>query len=46
LPVFPVWFTFPNFFVIGDLMGGGDITVNLLKSGNLEKLLAEAKKNT
>jgi monothiol glutaredoxin len=45
LPRYSDWPTFPQLFVNGELIGGCDITVELLESGELAKLVAEAQKN-
>ena len=45
LPRYSDWPTFPQLFVNGEFIGGCDITVELLESGELAKLVAEAQKN-
>ena len=45
LPRYSDWPTFPQLFVNGELIGGCDITMELLESGELAKLVAEAQKN-
>ena len=45
LPRYSDWPTFPQLFVGGELIGGCDITMELLESGELTKLVAEAQKN-
>ncbi|MEW6039121.1 MAG: Grx4 family monothiol glutaredoxin [Pseudomonadota bacterium] len=37
------WPTFPQLFIGGELVGGSDIMMDLYESGELQKLLAEAK---
>mgnify|MGYP001253647867 FL=1 len=44
LPRYSDWPTFPQLFVNGELIGGCDITMELLESGELAKLVAEAQK--
>ncbi len=36
------WPTYPQLYVKGELVGGCDITLEMYKSGELKKLLAEA----
>ncbi|MDE2149614.1 MAG: Grx4 family monothiol glutaredoxin [Gammaproteobacteria bacterium] len=42
LPKFANWPTFPQLYVKGELVGGCDITLDLHKSGELQKMLQEA----
>ena len=44
LPRYSNWPTFPQLFVNGELIGGCDITVELLDSGELARIVAEAQK--
>ncbi len=44
LPRYSDWPTFPQLFVNGELIGGCDITVELLDSGELARMVAEAQK--
>lgn len=37
------WPTYPQLYVNGELVGGCDIIVEMYKSGELQKLLSEAK---
>ena len=37
------WPTFPQLFINGELVGGSDIMMELFQSGELQKMLAEAK---
>lgn len=37
------WPTFPQLYVKGELLGGCDITVQMFESGELQKLLEEAR---
>ena len=39
---FSNWPTYPQLYVKGELIGGCDITLEMLKSGELRKLLTEA----
>ncbi|MDZ4350361.1 MAG: Grx4 family monothiol glutaredoxin [Xanthomonadaceae bacterium] len=41
LPHYSNWPTFPQLFVQGELIGGCDITLELLESGELARLVAE-----
>ncbi len=41
LPKYSNWPTFPQLFVKGELIGGCDITVEMLESGELKQLLDE-----
>ncbi len=36
------WPTYPQLYVNGELVGGSDITLEMFRSGELKKLLAEA----
>lgn len=42
LPRFSNWPTFPQLFIQGELIGGCDITQELLESGELERIVSEA----
>ncbi len=42
LPRFSNWPTFPQLFINGELIGGCDITLELLESGELQRIVAEA----
>ena len=44
LPRYSDWPTFPQLFINGELIGGSDITVELLDSGELARMVAEAQK--
>ena len=44
LPRYSDWPTFPQLFINGELIGGCDITVDLLESGELARIVAEAQK--
>ena len=44
LPRFSDWPTFPQLFINGELIGGCDITVELAESGELARLVADARK--
>jgi len=44
LPRYSDWPTFPQLFVNGELIGGCDITRDLLDSGELARMVAEAQK--
>lgn len=44
LPRYSDWPTFPQLFINGELIGGCDITVDLLQSGELARIVAEAQK--
>lgn len=44
LPRYSDWPTFPQLFLNGELIGGCDITVELLESGELARMVAEAQK--
>jgi monothiol glutaredoxin len=41
LKVHSKWPTFPQLYVNGELIGGSDITLEMFRSGDLKKLLAE-----
>ncbi len=42
LPRFSNWPTFPQLFIHGELIGGCDITLELLESGELGRIVSEA----
>lgn len=42
LPRYSNWPTFPQLFLHGELIGGSDITLELLESGELARMVAEA----
>lgn len=42
LPRFADWPTFPQVYIKGELIGGCDITLELLASGELQKMVKEA----
>ena len=42
LPKFADWPTFPQLYIKGELIGGCDITLDLHKSGELQKMIDEA----
>ena len=44
LPRYSDWPTFPQLFVQGELIGGCDILVELAESGDLARLLADARR--
>lgn len=44
LPRFSNWPTFPQLFVQGELVGGCDITEELLASGELERMVGDVGK--
>ena len=44
LPRYSNWPTFPQLFIHGELIGGCDITVELAESGELARLVADARK--
>ena len=44
LPRYSNWPTFPQLFINGELIGGCDITLELYESGELERMVKEAKK--
>lgn len=43
LPRYSDWPTFPQLFVNGELIGGCDITLELYESGELERLVQDAR---
>ncbi|MFZ5658073.1 MAG: Grx4 family monothiol glutaredoxin [Pseudomonadota bacterium] len=43
LPRFSNWPTFPQLFINGELIGGCDITLELLESGELARIVAETQ---
>ena len=43
LPRFSNWPTFPQLFIHGELIGGCDITLELLESGELQRMVSEAQ---
>ncbi|KAF1691390.1 Grx4 family monothiol glutaredoxin [Pseudoxanthomonas koreensis] len=43
LPRYSNWPTFPQLFLHGELIGGCDITLELLESGELQRLVSEAQ---
>ena len=43
LPRFSDWPTFPQLYVQGELIGGCDITLELLDSGELQRMVSEAQ---
>jgi len=45
LPRYSNWPTFPQLFINGELIGGCDITLELYESGELERMVKEARKN-
>ena len=44
LPRYSNWPTFPQLFIHGELIGGCDITLELYESGELERLVQDARK--
>ena len=44
LPRYSNWPTFPQLFLHGELLGGCDITLELAESGELARLVADARK--
>jgi monothiol glutaredoxin len=44
LPRYSNWPTVPQLFITGELIGGCDITLELLESGELARMLAVAQK--
>lgn len=42
LPEYAEWPTFPQIYLNGELLGGGDILVELAESGELKPMLEEA----
>ena len=45
LPRYSNWPTFPQLFINGELIGGCDITLELYESGELERMVKEARKS-
>jgi monothiol glutaredoxin len=45
LPRFSNWPTFPQLFIHGELIGGCDITIELAESGELARMVAEARRD-
>jgi monothiol glutaredoxin len=43
LPRYSNWPTFPQLFINGELIGGCDITLELLESGELARMLKEVQ---
>lgn len=43
LPRYSNWPTFPQLFLHGELIGGCDITLELLESGELQRMVNEAR---
>lgn len=43
LPRYSNWPTFPQLFVHGELIGGCEITLELLESGELQRMVSEAQ---
>lgn len=43
LPRFSNWPTFPQLFINGELIGGCDITLELLESGELARIVSETQ---
>lgn len=46
LPEVSDWPTFPQIFIGGELIGGGDIVIELNKNGELKRMMEAAIKNT
>jgi monothiol glutaredoxin len=46
LPRYSNWPTFPQLFINGELIGGCDITLELYESGELERMVKEARKSS
>jgi monothiol glutaredoxin len=46
LPRYSNWPTFPQLYINGELIGGCDITLELYESGELQRMVAEAGKQT
>ncbi len=44
LPKYKDWPTFPQIYIKGELIGGCDITLELLESGELKKMVESAAK--
>jgi monothiol glutaredoxin len=45
LPRYSNWPTFPQLFINGELIGGCDIALELFESGELERMVKEARKS-
>jgi monothiol glutaredoxin len=45
LPRYSNWPTFPQLFINGELIGGCDITLELYESGELQRMVKEARKS-
>ena len=45
LPRYSNWPTFPQLFINGELIGGCDITLELYESGELERMVKEARRS-
>jgi monothiol glutaredoxin len=45
LPRYSNWPTFPQLFINGELIGGCDITLELYESGELQRMVREARKS-
>jgi monothiol glutaredoxin len=45
LPRYSNWPTFPQLFINGELIGGCDIALELYESGELERMVKEARKS-
>jgi len=45
LPRYSNWPTFPQLFINGELIGGCDITLELYESGELARMVKEARKS-
>ena len=45
LPRYSNWPTFPQLFINGELIGGCDITLELYESGELARMVEEARKS-
>lgn len=43
LPRYSNWPTFPQLFLHGELIGGCEITLELLESGELQRMVSEAQ---
>jgi monothiol glutaredoxin len=46
LPRYSNWPTFPQLYINGELIGGCDITLELYESGELQRMVADAGKQT
>lgn len=46
LPQYSEWPTFPQLFINGELIGGCDITLELFQNGELQKMVAAARRKT